>query len=332
MVRKMQHLIRGRYAPGPTGDLHLGNLRTALQAWLFARCADGQFVLRIEDLDRPRVRPGASERMLFDLYWLGLDWDEGPDIGGPYAPYIQSERQEIYTTYLQHLLDKGLIYPCYCSRAEIARVASAPHGDEGPRYPGTCRYLTQAQRRQHEANNRRPSLRFRVNDERVVTFTDLLAGYREQHVQQVVGDFVVCRSDGIFAYQFAVVVDDALMHINQIVRGADLLHSTARQILLYEALGFPIPSFVHVPLLLDTAGNRLAKRIQSAGLEPLRTAGATPAQVVSQLAASCGLPPTIKESPAINRGATGEVISATGLVQQYKERFYDIIAKMSWNA
>jgi glutamyl-tRNA synthetase len=309
---------RGRYAPSPTGDLHLGNLRTALLAWLYARCAGGQFLLRVEDLDRPRVRPGASERMLNDLRWLCLDWDEGPDVGGPYAPYTQSERLALYAHYLQCLRDADMVYPCYCSRAEVARVASAPQqGEDGPHYPGTCRYLTQAQRRQHEANKRRPSLRFRVNDERVVAFTDLLVGYSEQHVQQVVGDFVVCRSDGIFAYQFAVVVDDALMHINQVVRGADLLNSTARQILLYEALGFPVPNFVHVPLLLDAAGNRLAKRTQSSGLEPLRAAGATPAQVVGQLAASCGL------------AAEGEVISATGLVQQFKERLYDIMAKMS---
>ena len=310
MVGKMQSLIRGRYAPSPTGDLHLGNLRTALLAWLFARCTDGQFVLRVEDLDRPRVRPGASERMLFDLRWLGLDWDEGPDIGGPYAPYIQSERQEIYLTYLQRLQDKDLIYPCYCSRAEIARAASAPHGNEGPRYPGTCRYLTQAQRSQHEANNRRPSMRFRVDEERTVSFTDLLVGPLEQQVQQTVGDFIVCRSDGIFAYQFAVVVDDALMHINQVVRGVDLIESTARQILLFEALGFKVPIFAHVPLLLDKHGKRFSKRTQSAGLEPLRMTGITPEQVVGQLAAECGL---------VDRG---EELSAGELVQGYRQMGY----------
>ncbi len=308
----MQHLIRGRYAPSPTGDLHLGNLRTALLAWLFARCAGGQFVLRIEDLDQPRVRPGASERMLFDLRWLGLDWDEGPDTGGPYAPYTQSERQEMYTTYLQRLEDKGLVYPCYCSRAEIARAASAPQGDEGPCYPGTCRRLTQAQRRQHVANNRRPSLRFRVDDERLVSFTDLLVGPVEQQVQQAIGDFIVCRSDGIFAYQFAVVVDDALMRINQVVRGADLLQSTARQILLFEALGFPVPTFAHVPLLLDEHGKRFSKRTQSAGLEPLRAGGTTPEQVVGQLAADCGL------------AEGGEQLSARSLAQRYKEDGYDV--------
>jgi glutamyl-tRNA synthetase len=303
----MQHLIRGRYAPSPTGDLHLGNLRTALLAWLFARCAGGQFVLRIEDLDRPRARPGATERMLFDLRWLGLDWDEGPDIGGSYAPYTQSDRQKIYASYLRLLVDKGLVYPCYCSRAEIARAASAPHGDEGPRYPGTCRYLTQAQRKEHENNNRRPSLRFRLDDERIVSFSDLLVGPVEQQVQQAIGDFIVCRSDGIFAYQFAVVVDDALMRINQVVRGADLLPSTARQILLYEALGFPIPTFAHAPLLLDEHGKRFSKRTQSAGLEPLRAAGATPEQVVGRLAAECGL------------AERGEQVSAGELAQRFRQ-------------
>jgi glutamyl-tRNA synthetase len=298
-------VVRGRYAPSPTGDLHLGNLRTALLAWLFARCSGGQFVLRVEDLDRPRIRQGATKRMLDDLRWLGIDWDEGPDVGGPYAPYSQSERQASYIAYLQRLQEAGLIYPCYCSRAEIARAASAPHEDEGPRYAGTCRHLSEEQRRELEAAGGSPSLRFRVDDERVVTFHDLLAGRQQQHVQNVVGDFIVRRADGIFAYQFAVVVDDALMRISQVVRGADLLASTARQILLYEALSSAVPAFAHVPLVLDNEGKRLSKRLQSEGLEPLRAAGATPAQVVGQLAAGCGL---VEE---------GTVVSAVELAQQY---------------
>jgi glutamyl-tRNA synthetase len=302
--------IRGRYAPSPSGDLHLGNLRTALLAWLCVRSCNGQFVLRIEDLDRPRVRPGATERMLTDLHWLGLDWDEGPDCGGPYAPYTQSERIDTYQHYVQRLSDLGLVYPCYCSRAEIAHLAhTLQQGEEdGPRYPGTCRYLTEAQRQQFEERGRRPALRFRVDDERVVSFTDLLIGPTTQHVQRSIGDFILLRSDGIFAYQFAVVVDDALMCINQVVRGADLLSSTARQILLYEALGFPVPTFAHVPLLLDEHGKRLAKRTQSMGLEPLRTAGMTPAQVIGQLAASCGV---VEQ---------GECISAMGLAQRYYQQ------------
>ncbi len=312
-------LIRGRYAPSPTGALHLGNLRTALLAWLFARRAGGTFALRVEDLDRPRVRSGATEQMLEDMRWLGLDWDEGPDVGGPCAPYTQSERQAIYETYLRRLSEAGLIYPCYCSRAEIARAASAPHGEEGPRYPGTCRRLSAARRRQYEAAGRRPSLRFRVPDERVVTFTDLLAGQKSQQVQQAVGDFIVRRSDGIFAYQFAVVVDDGLMRINQVVRGLDLLSSTARQILLFEALDFLVPDFAHVPLWLDSTGQRLSKRVQSEGLEPLRAAGAAPEQVVGQLASSCGL------------AEPGEAISTKRLLERYQASGYDIMRNRLMN-
>ncbi len=308
MVGKVPDLTRGRYAPSPTGALHLGNLRTALLAWLFTRAAGGAFVLRVEDLDRPRVRPGASEQMLADLRWLGLDWDEGPDIGGPYAPYTQSERQAIYTEQLQRLDAAGLVYHCYCSRAEIARAASAPHGAEGPRYPGTCRHLSADQRRQHEAQGRRPSLRLRVPDDRIITFIDLLTGSLSQHIQQAVGDFILRRSDGIFAYQFAVVVDDGLMRINQVVRGADLLSSTARQILLFEALGFFIPTFVHVPLWLDSTGQRLSKRSASTGLAPLRASGATPEQIIGHLASSCGL------------AETGETLSAIELVGRYRGR------------
>ena len=293
MVGAMPNLtpIRGRYAPSPTGVLHMGNLRTALLAWLFTRTQQGQFVLRVEDLDRPRVRAGATQQMLDDLHWLGLDWDEGPDCSGPYAPYTQNERLDIYQHYLQQLQDADLVYPCYCSRAEVAHAASAPQQgtNDGLRYPGTCRHLTEAQRRAYDASGRRPSLRFRVDDERVIGFNDLVMGPMTQHVQQAIGDFVICRSDGIFAYQFAVVVDDALMHIHQVVRGNDLLASTARQILLYEALSFPVPTFAHVPLLVDEQGKRISKRTQGMGLDPLREKGTTPEQVVGELAASCGL-------------------------------------------
>lgn len=292
----------------------MGNLRTALLAWLFARCAGGQFVMRIEDLDQPRVRPGATERMLADLRWLGLDWDEGPDCGGPYAPYTQSERAHIYQEYLQKLQQAELVYPCYCSRAEIAHAASAPQqgAEDGPRYPGTCRYLTTKQRHERAAS-RRPSYRLCVDDERIITFTDLVAGPQLQHVQQAVGDFIVCRSDGIFSYQFAVVLDDALMQINQVVRGADLLSSTARQIYLYEILGFHVPTFAHVPLIVDEQGKRLSKRTRSEGLDPLREVGATPEAIIGQLAASCGL---------VESGTT---ISPNELVRSYASLSYGIM-------
>jgi glutamyl-tRNA synthetase len=267
-------------------------MRTALLAWLFARKAGGCFVLRVEDLDRPRVRPGATARMLEDLRWLGLEWDEGPECGGPYGPYLQSARQALYEAYLARLLAADLVYPCYCSRAEVARAASAPQegADEGPRYPGTCRNLSAAGRRACEASGRRPCWRFRAPDQ-VIVFVDLVAGPTAQNVPEAVGDFIVSRSDGIPGYQFAVVVDDALMQISQVVRGADLLSSTARQIALFEALGFPVPVFGHVPLVLDQHGARLAKREHAAGVGALREAGWAVGQVLGALAASCGLCP-----------------------------------------
>ncbi len=283
-------LIRGRYAPSPTGDLHLGNVRTALLAWLFARKAGGAFVLRVEDLDRPRVRPGATVQMLEDLRWLGLDWDEGIDCGGPFGPYLQSERQAIYDASLARLRAADLVYPCYCSRAEVARAASAPQGagDEGPRYPGTCRNLSAAERTAREASGKRPCLRFRAPD-RLIAFVDLVAGPMTQNVAQTVGDFIVSRSDGIPSYQLAVVVDDGLMRITQVVRGADLLSSTARQIALFEALSSAVPIFGHVPLVVDAQGARLAKRERAAGVGALRAAGVPAERVVGALAASCGL-------------------------------------------
>jgi glutamyl-tRNA synthetase len=287
-----ERLERGRYAPSPTGALHLGNLRTALLAWLVARASGGAFVLRMEDLDTPRTRLGAAVAILDDLRWLGLDWDEGPDTGGPLGPYVQSQRHALYTHALARLREQGLLYPCYCTRSELEVVASAPHAGEHERsYPGICRDLTARERAQREAQGRRPALRLRV-PKAPITFVDALAGAMTENVADTVGDFVVRRSDGLFAYQLAVVVDDALMGITQVVRGADLLPSTARQLVEYDALGFPRPArYLHVPLALDAAGTRLSKRDASAGLAPLRASGTSPECVVGALAASCGLWP-----------------------------------------
>lgn len=283
--------VRGRYAPSPTGALHLGNLRTALLAWLFARAAGGRFVLRVEDLDLPRSRPGAAQTMLADLRWLGLDWDEGPDTGGLFGPYVQSMRPALYDEAIARLREKGLIYPCYCTRAELAQIASAPQGDEGPRYPGICRHLTARERTAREASGRRPALRF-VAPEDPVQFDDQLHGTISESVAATVGDFIVRRSDGIVSYQLAVVVDDALMDITHVVRGADLLASTARQLALYDALEYPRPrGYAHVPMAIDAEGVRLAKRDVAAGLDALRAAGYTPGWVLASLAASCGLHP-----------------------------------------
>jgi glutamyl-tRNA synthetase len=286
--------LRGRYAPSPTGALHLGALRTALLAWLLARSAGGDFILRIEDIDTLRVRPGATLTMLDDLRWLGLDWDEGPDIGGLYGPYVQSARQAIYLGALARLRAAGLLYPCYCTRAELhapsASVASAPHaGDQPPRYPGTCRDLSGRERRARETAGRRPALRFRVPDE-PISYPDRLQGPQVERVSESTGDFIVRRSDGLIAYNLAVVVDDALMEVTQVARGADLLPVTAPQRALALALSYPAPQeYAHLPLATDAAGARLAKRDAAAGLAALRARGYTAGQVVAALAASVGL-------------------------------------------
>ena len=273
--------MRGRFAPSPTGDLHLGNLRTALLAWLQVREAGGTFILRLEDLDTGRVRGGAADGMLRDLEWLGLDWDEGWDIGGPHAPYVQSERTGLYEAAAARLST----YPCTCSRLEVMEASSAPHGTEA-RYPGICR-------RGATHPERRPALRFRVPDQEL-RVKDGIAGEVRENVQQTVGDFVVQRNDGAWAYQLACVVDDIEMGVTDVLRGADLLSSTARQILLYESLEAKIPCFWHVPLMLDERGERMAKRHHAAhvagrsSLRQLREAGVSATAVTRDLARSLG--------------------------------------------
>jgi glutamyl-tRNA synthetase len=280
--------IRGRFAPSPTGPLHLGNARTALLAWLAARSLRGALVMRVEDLDGPRVRPGLEARILEELRWLGLDWDEGPDVGGALGPYRQSELGERHARALDRLRAAGLVYPCFCSRAEIAQASQAPHaGDDGPRYPGTCRDLGEAERAARAAR-RPPAWRFRV-PEGPVEFEDELHGRCSFDVAATVGDFVVARADGVPSYQLAVVVDDAAMEITHVVRGDDLLPSTSRQILLGRALGLPQPRYAHVPLVVGDDGERLAKRHGARSLGELRAGGADPAAVVGALAATCGL-------------------------------------------
>lgn len=285
--------MRGRYAPSPTGLMHLGNARTALLAWLQARRAGGSFVLRMEDIDRARSRDSLAVQLLADLRWLGLDWDEGPDKGGLHAPYVQSQRTDLYLEALQHLQAHGLVYPCFCTRAEVAAAAaSAPHGagSQGPRYPGTCRSLTPAQAAARAAHGRPPAYRFAAPPG-LARFTDLVAGPTAADVEAGVGDFIVMRNDGLPAYQLAVVVDDALMGITHVLRGDDLLDSTPRQIQLFHALGWQEPAFGHVPLLIGTDGARLAKRHGDTSLAGLRAAGVRPQAIVGYLAHLSGLAP-----------------------------------------
>jgi glutamyl-tRNA synthetase len=281
---------RGRYAPSPTGAIHLGNARTALLAWLDARAAGAAFAMRVEDLDRARVPAGAEARLFDDLRWLGLDWDEGPDVGGPAGPYRQSERTALYDAAVDRLLAAGRAFPCACSRADVARAASAPHADddEGPRYPGTCRGKPAAEiQARAAAQGRAPAIRFDGRGERIA-FADGVRGAVPAD-EAGVDDFVIRRADGTAAYQLAVVVDDAAMAVTRVVRGDDLLRSTPRQLALFAALGLAPPSFAHVPLVLAPGGERLAKRTRPTSVADLRARGVAPETVVGALGASAGL-------------------------------------------
>lgn len=272
----------GRYAPSPTGALHLGNLRTALAAWLQARVAGGVFVLRMEDLDVTRNRTGCAEAILSDLRRIGLDWDEGPDVGGPLGPYSQSGRDHFYQAAFERLDAGGRIFPCFCSRKDIREAASAPHG-AAVVYPGTCRAARSSGQPSPEDPGLPPAWRFAVGDDSVC-FHDCLQGIYRQHLGREVGDFVIKRRDDIFAYQLAVVVDDALMGVTDVVRGDDLADSTPRQIALQDALGLRTPRYWHVPLLCDEHGERMSKRNAAASLDEYCAGGGTPESLVGRFA------------------------------------------------
>ncbi len=269
----------GRYAPSPTGELHLGNARTALLAWLWARTAGGRLLLRFEDLDVGRVRPGIADRQADDLRWLGLDWDG--------APAFQSDRLDAYAAAIARLEDQGLTYPCFCSRSDI-RAAAAPHGDEGPTYAGTCRPIPAEQAAARLANGEPASLRLRLDG--TVDWLDQICGRGREDLAARCGDIVVRRRDGVVAYQLAVVVDDHAQGVTHVLRGDDLLGSTARQLRLRELLGLaPVPVHAHVPLLLGPDGSRLAKRDAAPAIGAARAAGADPRAIVGWLAHSAGL-------------------------------------------
>lgn len=283
--------VVGRFAPSPSGRMHLGNLACSLLAWLSAKSAGGRIVLRIEDLDAercPRVYADALEQ---DLAWLGLHWDEGGSTGGAHGPYYQSERAEIYQAAFEKLQAMGLVYPCFCSRSQL-HAASAPHRSDGQVvYQGTCRGMCAQQVADRIAKTgRRPAMRLQVPDE-VLGYTDGHLGAYSEHLPTECGDFILRRGDGVFAYQLAVVVDDAAMGVTQVVRGEDLASSTPRQLLLYRLLGLPAPEFIHLPLLLAPDGRRLSKRDGDVSLENLR-ARYTAGEVVGKLAFAYGLNPS----------------------------------------
>ena len=269
-------IIKGRFAPSPTGRMHLGNVFSALLSWLLAKSQGGTWLLRIEDIDPQRSRQEYAELIMDDLHWLGLDWDEGP--------YYQSERGDIYEHYLKQLTDNGLTYPCYCTRADIL-ATQAPHESDGRVvYKGTCRNLAPGVKTGPAA------IRMKVPSEGkgILSFTDGHYGMQTIDLTTHCGDFIVRRKDGAWAYQLAVVVDDALMGINEVVRGCDLLLSSPQQIYLAQQLGFAPPHFTHLPLLCNKQGQRLSKRDQSLDMAALRTSN-TPEEIIGMLAHAAGL-------------------------------------------
>ena len=277
--------VKGRFAPSPTGRMHLGNIFSALLSWLSAKSKGGKWVLRIEDIDPQRSHQEYADLIMDDLDWLGLYWDEGP--------YYQSQRSDIYAHYLSVLRDMGMTYPCYCTRADIL-ATQAPHESDGRVvYKGTCRNLPPGTRTGPAA------IRLKVPEEGagIVSFVDGHYGERTVDLTTQCGDFIVRRKDGAWAYQLAVVVDDALMGINEVVRGRDLLLSSPQQIYLARLLGFEPPHFIHLPLLCNAANQRLSKRDKSLDMESLRRAH-TPDEIIGMLAHAAGLQPSCAPLPA----------------------------------
>ena len=277
--------VRVRFAPSPTGFMHVGNARTALFNYLFARHHGGTFVLRIEDTDLERHSEEAVNVIYEALKWMGIEWDEGPDKGGPYGPYRQSERFDVYRKFVEELKEKGLVYECYCTPEELdaMRKEQLAKG-EPPRYTGKCRHLTEEEKERLRAEGRKPVLRFKVPQDRVVRFKDLVKGEIEINARQLGGDFVIVRSNGVPVYNFVVVIDDALMKITHVIRGEDHISNTPKQILLYEALGFEVPQFAHLPMILGPDRSKLSKRHGSTSVKEFREKGYLPEAFTNFLA------------------------------------------------
>ncbi len=287
-------VVRVRFAPSPTGRLHLGSARTALFNWLFARGQGGAMVLRVEDTDPERSVRALEDSILQDLRWLGLDWDEGPDVGGPHGPYRQSERGKVYREHARRLLEAGKAYPCYCTPEELEESKRrALERGHTPLYEGTCRELSQRERRLREEEGRRPALRFRVPGGEVA-FQDLLRG-RVRFPPGTLGDFIIMRSDGSAGFNFSVVVDDAAMGITHVIRGEDHLSNTARHVMLFDALACEVPVYLHHSLLMGTDGAKMSKRHGATGVGEYREMGYLAQALTNYLALLSWSPPEGRE-------------------------------------
>jgi len=276
--------IRVRFAPSPTGELHIGGVRTALFNWLFARHHGGKFILRIEDTDILRSQEDFTKSIINNLKWLGLDWDEGPEVGGEYEPYFQSQRLSIYKKYADTLLAEGKAYLCYCSAEELeAKKKKMQASGVPPVYDGRCRNLSKEERKKFESEGRKPTIRFKVSQKDSLKVRDLLRG-EVNFDTQFFGDFIILKSDGTPTYNFACTVDDALMKITHVIRGDDHLSNTPRQLLIYKALGFKPPVYAHIPMILGKDGSKLSKRHGATSVSYYREMGYLPWAVVNYLA------------------------------------------------
>ncbi|MBI5787914.1 MAG: glutamate--tRNA ligase [Candidatus Schekmanbacteria bacterium] len=317
--------IRVRFAPSPTGYLHIGNARTALFNWLCARKYRGQFILRIEDTDRERSRPEYEQAIFEDLHWLGLNWDEGPQIGGEFGPYRQSERNQLYVEAAEKLVQSGHAYYCYCTNEELERQRKDLLAQgKPPRYVGTCSQLSEKERLAYEQEGRKPSIRFRPADTGIMQVNDLVHGIINIE-QELLGDFIILRSNKTAAYNLAVVIDDALMQVTHVIRGEDHLSNTPRQQMLYEALGYCLPAFVHMPMILGSDRTMLSKRHGATSVRQFRQQGFLAKALVNYLALLGWSPGEERELLSME-----ELIEAFNLSHLAKGAAVFDLPKLSW--
>ena len=322
----MSEQIRVRFAPSPTGPFHIGGARSALFNWLLARkYSDGKFILRIEDTDRVRSSKESEENIKESLKWLGLNWDEGVDAGGDYGPYHQMERLDIYKKYAQQLIDEGKAYYCYCTEEEIAKEREALMSENKmPIYQGHCRSLTSEQIEKYKAEGRKPTIRFRTPENESVEFDDMVRGHM-QFDSNGVGDFVIVKADGIPVYNFAVVIDDALMQISHVIRAEEHLSNTPRQVVLYQALGFKVPIFAHISLILGKDHSKMSKRHGATSVEQYKNLGYLPEALVNFLALLGWAPQNEQEIFSID-----ELVQAFSMEHVAKNPAVFDIDKLNW--